>query len=122
MDTAGHADEPNEKSPASSNGVWTQHSTRSISGLTVGALLIGTVMYRQLEDWGWVDSFYFTVMTLTTVGYGDFSPTTPVSKLFTVVYVIGGISLIGAFLNEVMKRRERKIEALLTLPWVPARA
>jgi len=36
----------------------------------------------------WTDSFYFTGMTMTTVGYSDFVPTTPQTKMFTVVYSI----------------------------------
>lgn len=63
---------------------------------------------RLLEDRGWVDSFSFSVITLTTVGYGDLSPSTTASKLFTVVYVVGGISLIGAFLDKVMQCRVRR--------------
>jgi voltage-gated potassium channel Kch len=46
--------------------------------------------------------------TITQVGYGDSIPATTASKLFTVVYIFGGISLVGAYLNEVMKRRTRK--------------
>lgn len=109
MDVTSGADEPqgtNSTSPAA--GVWADHSSKILGALVAGALLTGTVVYHLLEDWGWVDSFYFTVITLTTVGYGDFSPTTTASKLFTVVYIFGGISLIGAFLNEVMKLRERR--------------
>ena len=47
-------------------------------------------------------------MTLTTVGFGDLSPTTTVSKLFTVFYIFSGISLIGALLNEFLKRHARR--------------
>ena len=69
---------------------------------------VGTVTYRILEDWSWVDSLYFSVITLTSVGYGDLAPTTDVSKLFTVLYVVTGISLLGASLNEMGKRRRQR--------------
>ena len=39
-------------------------------------LLIGTVFYHLEEGWSWLDSLYFSVITLSTVGYGDFEPTT----------------------------------------------
>lgn len=58
----------------------------------------GTVFYHEYEKWSWVDSFYFTVVTLTTVGYGDLSPTLPLTKLFTVVYLIVGVGLISSFI------------------------
>lgn len=87
---------------------WEDHGIHLIGGLALAAVGVGTLMYRWMEGWGWVDSLYFSVVTLTTVGYGDLSPTSPGSKLFTVFYIIGGISLFGAFLNNVMKRRARR--------------
>lgn len=108
MDTANEADGTREMTPPSPDTTWEKHSFRILAGLAAGALLLGTVAYRLFEDWSWVDAFYFSVITLTTVGYGDLSPSTDASKLFTVVYVISGVSLIGALLNEVMKRRARR--------------
>jgi len=108
MNTTNGGDEVGEMTSQSADGTWANHSFSVLAALAAGALVTGTVAYRLLEDWGWIDSFYFSVITLTTVGYGDLSPSTPASKLFTIVYVITGISLIGAYLNEVMKRRARR--------------
>ena len=63
----------------------------------------GTVFYRFVEDWGWVDSFYFTVITLTTVGYGDLAPTRAASKLFTVALVLLGIGLLVALIERIAR-------------------
>jgi hypothetical protein len=41
-----------------------------------------------------VDALYFSVVTLTTVGYGDFAPQTDLGKLFTAVYVRLGIGIL----------------------------
>jgi hypothetical protein len=90
---------------------WEVNSTRIIGGLSLLVLAVGTVVYRILEEWSWVDSFYFSAVALTTVGFGDLSPTTDASKLFTVFYIFSGISLIGALLNEVMKRHARRVTA-----------
>ncbi len=90
------------------SGVWERRSSSVVSGLAAGTLLTGTVVYHLLEDWSWVDSLYFSVVTLATVGYGDLAPTTDVSKLFTVVYLASGLSLLAAYFNEAMKRRERR--------------
>jgi len=68
-------------------------------------LLIGTVFYRLAEGWSWLDSLYFSVITLSTVGYGDLSPTTAVSKLFTVVYIFLGISIFVSFASMLAKER-----------------
>lgn len=83
------SDEPKgEELAGATSGVWERRSTSVVSGLAAGTLLTGTVVYHLLEDWSWVDSLYFSVVTLTTVGYGDLSPTTDLSKLFTVVYLV----------------------------------
>lgn len=66
-----------------------------------------TVFYHFEEDWSWVDSFYFSSVAVTTVGFGDLSPTTDTSKLVTVGYIFTGISLIGAVLNQRLKRHTR---------------
>ena len=43
------------------------------------------------------------------MGFGDLTPTTNASKLFTVFYIFIGISLIGALLNEFLKRHARRV-------------
>lgn len=62
-------------------------------------LAFGTVSYRWLEGWSWIDSAYFSIITLSTVGYGDFSPQTDAGKLFTIAYIIVGIGIILSFIN-----------------------
>jgi hypothetical protein len=57
-------------------------------------ILIGTAIFHWLEGWDWLDSFYFVVITLTTIGYGDFSPTTPLTKIITIFYGINGIIVL----------------------------
>lgn len=71
----------------------------------IALVTLATVVYRVVEDWSWVDSVYFSVVAATTVGFGDLSPTTDVSKLFTVFYILAGISLITTYLNVRLKRR-----------------
>ncbi len=61
----------------------------------------GTVVYHFLEGWSWLDSIYFSIITLTTIGYGDFSPQTNGGKLFTIFYILIGIGIILSFVNTV---------------------
>ncbi len=76
-------------------------SGQILIGISSSTIAVGTVFYRFIEDWSWLDSLYFSVITLTTVGYGDFSPQTNFGKLFTVFYVLIGIGIFVAFLNEI---------------------
>lgn len=77
--------------------------------LLIGAVTtvgVGTLVYSALEGWSLVDSLYFSVVTLATVGFGDLTPTSDVAKLFTVAYIIVGIGIIAAFASELTKRRQ----------------
>jgi len=68
----------------------------SIIGLIIIVLFTGTMIYHNLEGWSYVDSLYFSTTTLTTVGYGDLTPTRHISKLFTVVFILTGVGIIFA--------------------------
>ena len=64
-------------------------------------LLIGTLAYHWLEGWSLLDSLYFCVISLATIGYGDLTPTTPEAKIFTIIYVINGIGILVALFDRV---------------------
>lgn len=57
-------------------------------------LCVGIAVYVYTEGWSIMDAAYFSVITLTTVGYGDMHPTTVFSKLFTMGYVLFGVGLV----------------------------
>jgi voltage-gated potassium channel len=69
----------------------------------------GTVIYSALEGWTLIDSLYFSVVTLATVGFGDLTPTTDVAKLFTVAYIITGIGILAGFASELTKHRGARV-------------
>ncbi|MBA2376840.1 MAG: potassium channel family protein [Actinomycetota bacterium] len=77
---------------------------QALSFLVAVTLLSGTLFYRSVEGWGILDSLYFSVITLTTIGYGDLAPATNVGKIFTIVYVFVGVGLIAAFIGKIASR------------------
>lgn len=75
-------------------------------------VIIGMVVMHHLEGWSWVSSFYFSVTTLATVGFGDLHPTPELSRLFLTLYVIAGVTvalsamtIMGRNYFEFMERR-----------------
>ena len=73
--------------------------------LSVSVILAtGTTFYTIVEDWTVIQALYFTVISLTTIGYGDLHPTTEFSRLFTIFFVLAGVSTLLGFLNFILGR------------------
>ncbi|WMW25618.1 potassium channel family protein [Methanolobus sediminis] len=76
-----------------------QPEFRSFFVLVIFTLAFGTVVYHSVEDWKWLDALYFSVITLTTIGYGDLAPQTDLGKMFTILYVFTGIGILLGFVT-----------------------
>lgn len=76
---------------------------RALFVLVVLTLATGTFFYAWIEGWSLLDAFYFSAITLTTVGYGDLAPVTAEGKLFTVFYIFAGIGIIVSFVDAVAR-------------------
>ena len=79
--------------------LWIQLT--SMGTAIAGMIGLGTVAYHYLESWTWAQCFYFSVVTLTTVGYGDLHPTTDASRIFTAAYVLVGVGIMLAALTTI---------------------
>lgn len=77
---------------------------------TFGTYLLGPGFDPQIHDLS--SAFYFTIITLSTVGYGDITPATPETRLFTVSLLVVGLSIfataiisaLGPAISEEMSR------------------
>ena len=57
--------------------------------------LIGTLYFRFSSNYSWVDAFYFTVITATTVGFKEVHPLTEAEKIFTTGLILASIFVLG---------------------------
>ncbi|EKU21407.1 potassium channel protein, partial [Nannochloropsis gaditana CCMP526] len=68
----------------------------------VSYLLVSIGVYGYwLERWGASRAIYFAVVTLTSVGFGDMTPLTQESRLFTIFFAIVGISVVALAVGEI---------------------
>ena len=81
-------------------------------------LFLGMFIMTRIEGWDYLDSFYFAVMTLTTVGLGDFVPSSRPGTVFGFFYCMVGLGLIallvtaiGEFSEAVKNKAEKKAAA-----------
>ena len=83
--------------------IWGKYAYHILGGASVFILIVGTVAYHYIEEWSWVDSFYFSAVAGSTVGFGDLSPSTDASKLFTVAYIFSAIGILGTFFDQRLR-------------------
>ncbi len=98
-----------------------------VTGIIVIVFItFGTVGYMSIEGWSFLDAFYQTVITVSTVGFGEQHPLGAGGKIITIILILFAISLLGYFfsqavtimvegrLNAVLRGRkmERKIARL----------
>ncbi len=93
--------------------------------LLLGTVLsIGIIGYKTLAGYGWVDALYMTIITMTTVGFGEVAPLDAQSKIFTVFLIVASVFIVGYALSVITeyilsknnvdelkyKRMQKKIE------------
>jgi voltage-gated potassium channel len=76
-------------------------TTRGLVVLTALILLGGTSFYATVEGWSVLDASYFSVVTLTTIGFGDLTPVSDAAKVFTMVYSLVGIGVLASFVASI---------------------
>lgn len=86
----------------------------------VFVIAIGTVGYHYIENWAVADSFYMTVITLSTVGYGEVRPLSDTGKVFTSVLIfigVGSLAFVATQFTEAIVERGllRKRRAMMQI-------
>jgi voltage-gated potassium channel len=84
--------------------VWHDPETKALPFVAAALLLTGTIFYWRAEDWTIIEALYFSVVTLTTIGYGDFTPTSAGTQIFTIIYILTGLGVFVALLASVAEQ------------------
>ncbi|WP_306112870.1 MULTISPECIES: potassium channel family protein [unclassified Roseovarius] len=91
---------------------------RLLTLITTLPLIIttGTIFFRYVEGWSWLDAYFFTVVTLSTVGYGELVPATALGKIGTTIFIFTGLGVfaltIQQFASFAVRKREEHAERL----------
>ena len=56
-------------------------------------VILGTIGYRLIESWSFLDSLYMVIITLFTVGFQEVHALSPLGKLFTIVIIVAGVGV-----------------------------
>jgi voltage-gated potassium channel len=87
--------------------------------LVLCIIAYGTLGFHFIEGQPWIVSFYWTFVTIGTVGYGDYSPETSLGMFFTISLIILGIGTfalaIESLVNLIFKRQQMKIMGLINV-------
>ena len=87
---------------------FNRHAYRLLLAAAIFTLGLGTIVYHLVEKLSWLNAYYFSVVTLTTVGYGDITPKTDFGKLFTTFYIFIGVGIITTFITYSVRRRAHR--------------
>ena len=96
------------------------------SGAAALLMVVGTFGYHHLEGWSLFNAFYMTVITLSTVGYGELQPLSTAGRSLSIVLILGGVGTLGYAIGATteflaqggwtsFRRRRRMQEALATI-------
>jgi len=99
---------------------------RFIVALLLLVVAIGTIGFHYIEGWPWFDGLYMVITTLTTIGYQEVHPLSHAGRIFNIVIILCGVSLlalaVGALSQALLefelqsffgrRRMEREIDRL----------
>jgi len=94
--------------------IYTHRRIRKIFVTLATLVVCGTVLFKYLEPFTWIQAFYFTVTTMSTVGMGDLVPSTDLTRLVVSVYILISVTLYislaayigGAYLDAHTRRHK----------------
>ncbi|HEC88816.1 MAG TPA: hypothetical protein ENI52_05835 [Thermoplasmata archaeon] len=74
--------------------------------------IVGMISFHYIEKASWIDSFYWIVITLSTVGYGDLTPSNPIMKIIVFPIVLIGIVVFGSVAGIIVEEQQARLRGL----------
>lgn len=71
--------------------------------------LAEAAVFTHLEDWRFLDAFYFSVVSMATVGYGDFVPTTALGKIASLAFLLVGVGVFVLTVSSIAQTILREL-------------
>ncbi len=89
-------------------------------------MLIGVLGFKFMSNYSWVDALYMTVITITTVGFGEVQPLDDNAKIFTIFLILASVVILGYAISVIteyilsknnyeelkQKKMQKKIDSL----------
>src|SRR5208283_2668370 len=105
----------------------TLRNVKVLAAALLFIIALGTAGFHYIEGWPWFDGFYMVITTLTTIGYQEVHPLSHAGRVFNIVIILSGVSLlflaIGAATQALLefelqsilgrRRMEREIDRLV---------
>lgn len=78
-------------------------------------LLLGALIFSEMERWNYLDAVYWANVTLFTVGFGDFAASTKLGRAFILPYALIGVISLGLVISSIrsmiLERGRRRVDA-----------
>ena len=87
----------------------------------LAVLVVGTIVFMFVENRSFIDAFYYIIVTMATVGYGDIVPATSAGKIIAILLIVTGVgTFLGVIANatELMLSRREKLARMKKLNMV----
>ncbi|HEL9597555.1 TPA: potassium channel family protein [Streptococcus suis] len=100
------------------NKLMHTNSLSKVLLLNVSAVLTASVLLSAIEGKSFFDAVWWSIVTMTTVGYGDIVPQDTISKVIAILLMLVGISTFGMVTSTITRffsetERETKLDALI---------
>lgn len=93
--------------------VFADAKVRGLLIFTFSLITLATLLFWRIEGWPLIDAAFFSVVTISTVGYGNLTPVTVAGKIICMIYILLGLGVFVASASSIaealIKRRTANI-------------